>query len=579
MKASDYKALFVSEANEILRALEEGMMDLEKGDNNTACLEELFRNAHNMKGMSGAMGYDQVVEASHALENILDYWKKGELTIDSSEIDLLLRVVDMLGKLVHWAMNEEEGIEGEQMLGDILVLLSPINMKLGKNDPDSLEKIENVISERGLEKTVETDHGVELPGIADPPEFRTCDINDSPHQQAIVSTRVDLERLDNLMDLVGELIISRIRLSSIAQETGAKELLAELESSGKLISEIQKDVMEARLVPAEQIFHRFKRMARDTSRELGKKVKFEVKGSDIGLDRTVLERMGEPLVHLIRNAIDHGIESPEERIAMGKPETGNLILSAKREKNHVIVEVEDDGRGIDIETVRKKSGKETIEELKGDEIGDELCGILTAPGFSTRDRVSRYSGRGVGMNVVKDTIDSLGGSMNIASRKSGGTLISMHLPINLSIIKALLFRVGAEIHALPIEYVKETTRVEHSSFKTIRGKQVYLNGDETVPVIRPDEIFEMRLDQNASRFIKMIIIDAGEESAGLIVDHIIGQQDVVIKGLPVMVRGISGISGATILGSGMIAFIWDPRVIFQGRCTNESDKETVLLEN
>ncbi|MBN2184498.1 MAG: chemotaxis protein CheA [Candidatus Krumholzibacteriota bacterium] len=579
MKVNDYKALFISEANEILKVLEEGIMDLEK-ENNAACLEEIFRNAHNMKGMSGAMGYSHVVEASHALENILDLCKKGDMAVESSEIDGLLRVVDHLRELVEWSIEGKENQEGERLLGEIMALLSPVSERLipkGRSEAGKDEKR----TEPDIAQINESyDKPGEIIAEGDPQDPKDSNAVRERHHVEIISTRVDLERLDNLMDLVGELIVSRIRLSSIAHELGSKQLEAEIESSGKLISEIQKDVMEARLVPAEQIFHRFKRLVRDTSKELGKKVKFEIIGSEIGLDRTVLDRMGEPLVHLIRNAMDHGIESPEERISSGKSEIGKITLIARRERNHVVVEVEDDGRGIDMEAVRKKARQKSIENQIDEEISeDELCGILSAPGFSTRDRVSRYSGRGVGMNVVKDTIDSLGGSMRIKSVKSEGTIISMYLPINLSIIKALLFSVSGEIHALPIEYVRETARVEYGSFKTIRGKEVYQNGEELIPVVRPRDLFEMNNEKTRSRFFKLIIIDTGDETAGLIVDHIIGQQDVVIKGLPGMVRDISGISGATILGSGMIAFIWDPKVLLQERCMNEPDKEAVVFED
>ncbi len=580
MKVSDYKALFISEAREILQALEEGVLNLENGDDRVSCIEELFRNAHNMKGMSGAMGYDHVVEASHALENILDCWKKGGISIEASEIDVLLRAIDLLGTLVRWAIKEEEGPEGEELIGEILVLLSPINKRLLSYE--SCE-IKNTNDEGAVRDSGDTGGITHVPVdnqiMKDSGDQTNSGKRGTCHSE-ITSTRVDLEKLDNLMDLVGELIVSRIRLGNIAHELGSRHLILELESSGKLISEIQKNVMEARLIPVGQVFHRFKRLVRDISKELGKKVEFETIGSEIGLDRTVIERMAEPLVHLIRNAVDHGIESPEERKASGKAETGKMTLSAERKRNHVIIEVKDDGRGIDVAKVKRKIEQEKPgESLDGDLSEDELCSALTMPGFSTRESVGRYSGRGVGMNVVKETVNSLGGSLKVLSKPGEGTVVSMRLPINLTIIRALLFHVGNEVHALPVEYVRETTRIEYGSLKTVRGREVYQIGDETIPVIRPDEIFNMQLGDDRLRFIKMIVVDTGMEVAGLVVDDIVGQQDVVIKGLPGMIRGTNGISGATILGSGMIAFIWDPGILFQGRCTYESNKETVVLED
>lgn len=594
MKVSDYKALFVSEANDIIAALEESVMMMENGSSRKGCIEELFRNAHNLKGMSGAMGYTLVVEASHAMENILDGCRKDTIRIGSSEIDLLLRVIDLLGELIKWTVEEEEGLRGEELLGEILVLLSPMSRQ-HVSHPAAVDKRPKNEEEPGQEEdssaegakeysmdVAEEESSLELPDQA-------CESGIEPGQpknntagigKGIRSTRVDLERLDCLMDLVGELIISRIRLSSLAEELGSRPLFDELASSGRLISEIQKEVMEARLVPVGQVFHRFKRLARDTSRELGKKVDFEIIGSDIGLDRTVLESMVDPLVHMIRNAIDHGVESPEERISAGKKESGKVVLSARREKNQVILEVTDDGKGVDLDVVRTKerSGRST-ESKDGDFGEEELCRILTSPGFSTRDKVSRFSGRGVGMNVVKETIDSLGGSLKIKSTQGEGTSISMYLPINLSIIKALLFYVGDDVHALPIEYVKETTRIEQGTFTTIRGETVFETKDGPITIIRPDDVFGLNLGEEISRFVKVLIVDTGRELIGLVVNSIIGQQDVVIKSLPTMVRGASGISGATILGSGKIAFIWDPRILFNGRSTHESDKEAVVLEN
>jgi two-component system chemotaxis sensor kinase CheA len=567
MKTSDYKELFKSEADEILQGLEEGVMNLERGSDREPVIEELFRHAHNLKGMSGAMGYDLVVEASHALENILDGCRRGTLDIDSAGTDVLLKVVDLLGALVRWTIEEEAGPGGNELLGEILALLDPM---AGGNDGRC----------RGDQAGEDGGSAAEPESKETPAEEAGCAGTPAGMNSGIKSTKVDLERLDKLMDLVGELIISRIRLGSLAAEAGSRRLSEELTSSGRLISEIQKEVMEARLVPAGQVFHRFKRLAREAARELGKNVDFRIEGSEIGLDRTVLESMVDPLVHLIRNAIDHGVESPEERACSGKNETASVVLSARRERNRVILEVSDDGKGLDFEKIRQNiSSSGQAVDRNAELTEEELCRILTAPGFSTRENVSRYSGRGIGMNVVMKVIDSLGGSLHVKSVPGSGTSISMHRPINLSIIKALLFHAGGNIHALPIECIKETARVEEGSFRTIRGRDVMETINGPVPVIRPGEIFGLDQEKAEIRFIKVILADTGEGDVCLVVNRILGQQDVVVKSLPNMIRGISGISGATILGSGKIAFIWDPRVLFHGRSTHESDKETVVSQN
>ena len=583
MRVSDYKALFTSEAGEILQSLESGVMALESGRDSAACVEELFRNAHNLKGMSGAMGYDHVVEASHALENVLDRCRKGELSVSRAEADLLLRAVDMLRELVRIAVDEEE-CDDTDLLGDFFVLLSPMTTRMLHGNPQDKHlpapEIETEDTEDTEEKDIAGSEESHEPADEKPEEDSNMadgeegDDSSAPPPKGgfgerVTSTRVDLERLDALMDFVGELIISRIKLASIAGKIGSKSLNEELSSSGRLISEIQKEVMEARLIPVGQVFQRFKRLVRDSSLALEKSARLDIMGADIGLDRTVLEGMVDPLVHLLRNAVDHGIESPKERIALGKPETARIVLSAKRDRNFVILQVTDDGRGINLEKVLEKRQMETEGAETKSINDDELCRVLSTPGFSTREEVSRFSGRGVGMNVAKKAVDALGGSMKLHSEPGIGTTVSLQLPINLSIIKALLFEAGDEVHALPVEYICETSRVERDSFRTVMGREVMQYGDEIVTVVRPDDLFGIQAPASGSRYINLILVDTGNGKVGLITKRILGQQDIVIKGLPSMIRGASGITGATILGSGRIAFIWDPRSLFKGRCLDE----------
>ncbi|UCF05513.1 MAG: chemotaxis protein CheA [bacterium] len=591
MKLNDYKALYASEAEEILQALENGVLGLEGDADYASCVDDLFRNAHNLKGISGAMGYDFVVEASHSLENVLDRLRREEIKISPSKINLLLHAIDLLRKLVQYAVDGGEKIDSENLLGEILVSLSPMCVKPGGDgrvregedtienegncDTDEFDKEADSEGAEGEASKTEEQRSAELPA----PEETALSAGDG-FSPGITSIRIDIERLDRLMDLVGELMIGRIRLGGIAHEQGNKQLLNEIESSGRLITEIQREVMEARLVPVEQVFQRFKRLVRDISSELGKKVELRTVGAEIGLDRTVLESMIDPFVHLIRNAIDHGIETPEEREALEKDPCGKISLSARRERNFVILEIADDGQGIDLAQVKKKSSPIDITESGDTDLSEEeLCRILATPGFSTSRTIGRYSGRGMGMNIVKKVVDSFGGSMRLQSEPGNGTVVSLQLPVNLSIIKALLFRVRNDIHALPIEYVRETTRMEMASLRSYRGHKMLETKEGFIPVVKPWEVLGLPSDQEDIRYVKVIIVDTGEGSVGLLVNRIIGQQEIVIKGLPELLRGINGISGATILGSGKISFIWDPRVLFQGRCLDEFNKEAVVLEN
>jgi chemotaxis protein histidine kinase CheA len=576
MNVSDYKDLYLSEAGDSLQALENGLVGLENAKEPFALINELFRNAHNLKGNSGAMGFEEVVEASHALENALDGFRRGgEITV--AKIGCMLGVVDILKKLVRCAVeNDGSAAAGEaqtagdgatagaeahpdcgsarsvRLLGEALVLLSNVS-----DAPDQAGPVTRPVSP--LETGTGTPEGL---------------------SQRITSTKVELERLDRIMDLVGELTISRIRFSAIASELGSKALLDELALSWRLTSQIQKEVMEARLIPAGQVFQRFNRLVRDVSHETGKQVTFEIAGAEIGLDRVVLESMVDPLVHLIRNAIDHGIETPSERRAAGKAEDAHLVLSARRERNNVALEVADDGRGIDLEKVARAAAAAGVAKGRAADLTeDDVCRIITTAGFSTADSVDKLSGRGMGMNIVKKTVDSLGGSIRVRSARGAGTTVTLLLPINLSIIKALLFSVGSDVHALPIEYVKEANRFEQGSLKTVQGDLVIPGDDGVVPVLMPNDILGLPFEPGNDRYAKVIVIDTGARRFAVVVNGIIGQQDIVIKALPPLFRGVRGISGATVLGSGKVAFIWDPHVLFEGRCAYESDQKAVVSEN
>jgi two-component system chemotaxis sensor kinase CheA len=333
-------------------------------------------------------------------------------------------------------------------------------------------------------------------------------------------------------------------------------------------------------VPVGQIFQRFKRLVRDIAKETGKQVELAISGSGIGLDRTVLEGMVDPLIHLIRNAVDHGIESGQQRLEAGKAETATILISAKRERNTVIIEVRDDGRGIDLDKIRARCREAGLPEPATNlRNGEELCNILTTPGFSTSIEVGNLSGRGMGMNIVKEKVEKIGGSMSVESTPGRGTTFTLYLPISLSIIKALLFKVGQEVHALPIEYVKETVRIEPESIRTVRGREVLLQKNEVIPVIRPNEFYSSMGSIDDDRFMKLLLVSHGNRKAALAISELSGQQDVVVKSLPSMMRHLRGISGATILENGRIVFIWDPKVFVHERYTDVLDEKSVFVES
>jgi two-component system chemotaxis sensor kinase CheA len=588
MNVNDYRELYLSEAEEGLQALEAGLIGLESSEEPAASINELFRHAHNLKGISGAMGYHEVVEASHALENVLDRLRRGE-EITVTKIGCMLGATDILKKLVRGAAETLEGPAGDgasspggqaasdagpdqRRSGDGAVpgaagrgveLLSEIMMLLS-NMSDSAAAPSGPVTRPASEPEAGT-------GAAKPAESL---------ERRISSTKVEIERLDRIMDMVGELVTSRIRLSNLATELGSKPLAEEIALSWRIISQIQREVMEARLIPVGQVFQRFNRLVHDVSHDRGKKVRLEISGAEIGLDRIVLEGMVDPLVHLIRNALDHGIEPPADRLAAGKPEEGAVRLCARRERGTVVLEVSDDGRGIDTAGVAAEAAAAGLIRSRTGDLGEEdLCRILTAPGFTTSTAVDRMSGRGMGMSIVKKAVDAFGGQLRIRSAAGVGMTVSLILPINLSIIKALLFSIGPDVHALPIEYVSETSRIEQGSLRTVNGQLVLPQGDRVVPVLMPEHILGVRFDGSGERYARVIVVDTGRRRVAVVVNRVIGQQDIVIKALPPLFRGLRGISGATVLGSGKVAFIWDPHVLFEGRCAYESDQEAVVSAN
>ncbi len=379
------------------------------------------------------------------------------------------------------------------------------------------------------------------------------------------TVRVDIERLDNLMNLVGELVINKIRLEQIGQTHRITDLLEAIEQMGRLTTDLQSLVMKVRMVPIEQVFNRFPRTVRDLAREMGKDVQFMIEGKETELDRTVIDEIGDPLVHLIRNAIDHGIECPEERVEAGKAKTATLRLAAYHEGNNVIIEVEDDGRGMDLDKIRTRAiNKGFFTEKEGEYLDDAaVLKVIFQPGFSTADVVTDISGRGVGLDVVKSTIESLNGSIEIDTKKKAGTKIKISLPLTLAIIQALLVSVGGELYAIPLSSIDETTSILPGQIKTMQNQEIMLLRGAVLPLVRLHHLLEVPpVTSEENEELYVVVVRKGERRIGLVVDLLVGQQEIVIKTLGKLLTGIPGIAGATILGSGEVSLILDINSLF-----------------
>lgn len=386
------------------------------------------------------------------------------------------------------------------------------------------------------------------------------------------TVRVDMRRLDELMNLVGELVINRTRLADIGAAHKLKDLNETLTRVSQISSSLQNVVMQVRMVPIEQVFDRFPRMVRDLSKKLNKKINLVVEGKETEMDRTVIDEIGDPMVHLIRNAIDHGIEMPEDRVAKGKSEVGTITLVARHEGNNVLIEVKDDGKGIDptiISRLAIERGLFTPEQM-AKMPPEEIIKIIFLPGFSTAKEVSDLSGRGVGMDAVKAKLEDLNGVLELESKVNEGSRVTIKLPLTLAILPALMVKVGQEMFAVPLGSVLETMDITRSDINIVQHQEVTLLRGDVLPIIRLRNVLNVPTTEEEQKTIdakeeeiSIVVCASGEKRAGFMVDELLGQQEIVIKSLGNLLGGLPGIMGATMRGDGSIALILDIPSFFQ----------------
>lgn len=381
-------------------------------------------------------------------------------------------------------------------------------------------------------------------------------------QKTSKTVRVDIEKLDVLMNLVSELIIIKSRIEGFAKRYNDRQYEESIEYLERITTSLHEAVMKVRMVPVERVFSRFPRMMRDLSKELGKEFELVMSGEDTEVDRTIIDELGDPLIHLLRNAADHGIEDPADREKNGKPKTGVIKLNAYHDGNNVVIEVEDDGRGIDIEKVKKKAiEKGLIKEDQEQMSEQEIIDFLFLPSFSTKEKVTNLSGRGVGLDVVKTKIEQLGGVIEVKTEKGKGTKFIIRLPLTLAIIQGLLVGVKDEIYAIPIASIKEIVDVKKEEIKQVqKGKEIIVLRNQVIPIKYLHKIIGLDTNIDKNKYT-VVIIKRGEKLTGIIVDKLLGQQDIVIKSLGNYLQNIRLVSGATILGDGTVAMILDPNIL------------------
>lgn len=381
------------------------------------------------------------------------------------------------------------------------------------------------------------------------------------------TVRVDVTRLDALMNLIGELVIDRTRIAQIGSDLGSKfndpniDALEETVSHiARITSDLQDQIMKARMMPIETVFNRFPRVVRDLANKLGKDVKLELVGGETELDRSVIEVIGDPLLHILRNSVDHGLEDPDTREQLGKPRQGRVLVRAYHQDNHIVIEIRDDGRGIDADKIRKKAvEKELLTKDQADRLTDrEALQYIFSSGFSTAAEVSEVSGRGVGMDIVRSNIQRLGGLIDLETEVGKGSRFVLRLPLTLAIIRGLLTRVGEQVIVLPLGSVVETLLVEVDSIQTVNRNEVIVLRGQTLPLVRLNDMFDIQSREDSFEDGQyVVVVGLAERRIGLAVDGLIGEKEVVIKSLSRFCGDVPGISGATILGDGNVALIAD----------------------
>ena len=571
---------FLIESEELLEGMNQDLVALEQAPDDTELLNRIFRALHTIKGTSGFLNFDPVVRLSHRAEDVLNTLRRSEVEFSRRIMDALLAARDQLsimlqdireGGLKDYALDgliaELEAVQkpapAPSRLGDILVAEGVIapgalqDVLQQQAQSGEIRKIGELLVEKGLASKTDVSNALAR-------QKRQAD-----SVIAAQTMRVDVRKLDELINLVGELVLERNRLYQLSRELSMGRLemqdLTEAfsQSTARLsfiTEELQAAGLRARMVPIDTVFRKFPRLVRDVAHNLKKEVDLLVSGEDTELDKTMVEMIGDPLVHLVRNSLDHGLELPDVRESGGKPRKGTIWLEARQEGDQIIISVADDGAGIDPARIAKKAmekGLVTADRLRT-MTTREILDFVFLPGFSTAEKISDLSGRGVGMDVVRSNLTKLNGTIELESKLGAGTTVFLRLPLTLAILPVLLVEVGNEIYALPLRSVVETARIRATQLHRFEGSELLHLRGETVPLLRLRQIFKVQYRADEKGSDKVVILGIGERRFALLVDNLIGQESTVIKPLGSYLHHCSGIAGATISGDGRVRLVLDP---------------------
>jgi two-component system chemotaxis sensor kinase CheA len=524
---SQFKDLFVDESQEYLLILNTGLLSLESDAQDTAAVHAMFRAAHSLKGSAAMLGYDALAELAHGAEDVLHKLREGEWQLTSSLANLLFEAIDLLQSLVAAIAADRKPDT------DIVAMLQQLRGYTPEEEADRQPPL-------GVAPTIPAGAKPEM----------------AEHDQAPVM-RIAAHHLDTLLNIVTEMVIHRSLLDRLGQRYQISDLDEALNVHDLLVSQLRDAVLEMRMVPIGQVFDRFPRMVRDLFQAQQKEMSLLIEGDDVEMDRAAVEALREPLVHLLRNAIDHGLESPADRVTAGKPPAGTLRLSARRERDTVVIEVIDDGRGMDPQQIAAAAiergivGAAAVARMSD----EEILALICYPGFSLKKEVTAVSGRGVGMNVVKQQVERLRGSLDITTRPGQGSTFRLRVPINLALISVVLFRVGSETFALPVGDVEQVFELEPKRIERVGDRETLALRGDMLPLRRLGALLNIPDAAPDPRYA--LLVQQDDQPLGLCVDAVEGHEEVVIKPLPGILCGIPGLSGITILGEGRTVLILD----------------------
>ncbi len=565
-------AEFIAESEETLDNVDTLFVELEAKGSDQEIVNKLFRSVHTIKGAAGFLGFQSIVDVAHNAENIMKKVREGEMSISRPLIDVILKSVDMLRLLLRH-IRDKDGVQ-EDITALVKELGNVLATAQGK-EPASAPK-----QGGGPLKSKEPEAPHEKPAVVSSPEHaadsavqkRDTEQGQAPveavaeKKDSLQTLRVEVGKIDKVMDLTGEVVLVRNRLLNIMNRLEQKytddrevESLNEAVSFLDLItSDMQLGVMRMRMQPIQKVFSKFPRLVRDISGSLGKQVELKVFGEDTEVDRSVIEHIGDPMVHIIRNAIDHGLETPDERRSKGKSDQGTIMIRASQKGNQIVIEVSDDGRGVNVEKVKKKAVAKGV--ITADEAGrmtdESAVNLIFLPGFSTADVATELSGRGVGMDVVKTNISKLNGAVEITTNKDAGSTITIRLPLTVAIIQTLMVRSGSSRYAIPLAPVEETLMVSKEDISEVAGSEALTVRGRVYPLFDLTGILGDSRDKDLL-YKYAVVVSVGDKRFCIGVDELLGQEEVVIKSVDGINTGSSHILGATITGDGKVVFIID----------------------